>query len=208
MDLFDSLAEPQHNLLPFDGEAFYLGTIFTQEEADYYFDTLKREIEWSADQLTLYGKQIHSRRTVAWHGDKPYRYSYSNNTKVAKPWSDTLKILKDTVQQETKVRFNACLLNYYHSGKVGMAWHSDDETELIKQHTIASISFGESRDFVFKHKTSQKKVGLKLANGSLLIMRGSTQQHWLHSLPIRQNITAPRINLTFRAIAEHTADYT
>jgi len=97
--------------------------------------------------------------------------------------------------------FNSCLLNLYHDGTEGMTWHSDAEHELKKHGAIASLSFGAQRKFAFKHKETKEKIELVLEDGSLLLMKGVTQDYWLHCLAPSKRITTPRINLTFRQIA-------
>src|ERR671910_392163 len=82
------------------------------------------------------------------------------------------------------------------------AWHGDSEKSLGTNNTIASLSFGAERKFLFKHKQTKQTVSLVLEHGSLLIMRDATQANWLHSLPKSKDVTRPRINLTFRTILE------
>jgi len=108
--------------------------------------------------------------------------------------------IKDKVEKASSETYNSCLLNLYHNGEEGMGWHTDNEKELKKEGAIASVSFGAVRKFAFKHKKTQEKVELTLDNGSLLVMKGTTQSHWLHRLPPSKKITTPRINLTFRTI--------
>jgi alkylated DNA repair dioxygenase AlkB len=108
--------------------------------------------------------------------------------------------LKKLIEHKTGEQFNSCLLNLYHSGDEGMAWHSDGEKDLKKNGAIGSLSFGAERKFAFKHKESKEKIDLYLEHGSLLIMKGKTQTHWLHRLPPTKKIKTPRINLTFRSI--------
>jgi alkylated DNA repair dioxygenase AlkB len=81
-----------------------------------------------------------------------------------------------------------------------MAYHSDDEKSLKKHAAIASLSLGAERPFLFQHKISKKTVSVNLENGSLLLMKGETQSHWLHRLPLSKIIKQPRINLTFRSM--------
>ena len=81
-----------------------------------------------------------------------------------------------------------------------MAWHSDGEKDLKKNGAIASLSFGAERKFAFKHKQTGEVVNTFLEHGSLLVMKGTTQTHWLHRLPPTTKVTTPRINLTFRTI--------
>lgn len=197
MDLFN----PQsRNLLPRDGEAIYFGPLCTANEADELFAALMEEIDWQHDRVKLYGREIVTKRQVAWHGDAAFQYTYSHNTKTALPWTPTLQNIKQMVEAESADSFNCCLLNLYHSGEEGMAWHADDEKELLPYGAIASVSLGAPRRFVFRHKADKEKAEILLAHGSLLLMRGTTQSHWEHSLPVMKRANGARINLTFRTI--------
>ena len=198
LDLFTSSST---NLLPHNGQVYYSPAIIPREKAEDHFKNLLQSITWKQDEVIIHGKHITTRREIAWYGDKRYSYHYSNTTKVALPWTRELLILKKIVEKETKTVFNACLLNLYHSGNEGVSWHSDDEAALEKYGIIASLSLGAERDFIFKHKKTGEKVSILLERGSLLTMQGSTQQHWLHTLPKTTKVSEPRINLTFRKMA-------
>ena len=202
MQLFDIEADPRHNHLPYDGTVQYYGKVIQEMVADDYFEKLMQNIAWENDQAIILGRQITTKRKVAWYGDQGYEYTYSNVNRYALPWTVELLELRQRVQQLTGERFNSCLLNLYHTGEEGMAWHSDDETDLKKNGAIASLSFGAERKFAFKHKQSKEKVELYLEHGSLLVMKDTTQSHWLHSLPPTKKVTTARINLTFRTIVE------
>lgn len=200
MDLFNLQALHQINLLPKDGIVNYYGKIFSQAEADHYLHTLLDHVEWKNDRAIIFGKEIITKRKVAWYGDQAFEYTYSNTTKRALPWTSELLVLKSKIELQTGEHFNSCLLNLYHSGDEGMAWHSDEEIDLKKNGAIASVSFGAERKFAFKHKIDKETVVLTLSHGSLLVMKGTTQSHWLHRLPPTKRINKPRINLTFRTI--------
>ncbi|MBP9787444.1 MAG: alpha-ketoglutarate-dependent dioxygenase AlkB, partial [Acinetobacter sp.] len=129
-----------------------------------------------------------------------FEYTYSNIHKYALPWTKELLELKVLVESLTGESFYSCLLNLYRTGEEGMAWHSDDETDLKRDGAIASLSFGAERKFAFKHKHSKEKVELYLEHGSLLVMKDKTQSYWLHRLPPTKKINTARINLTFRTI--------
>lgn len=202
MQLFDIEADPRHNHLPYDGTVQYYGKVIQEMVADDYFEKLMQNIAWENDQAIIFGRQITTKRKVAWYGDQGYEYTYSNVNRYALPWAVELLELRQRVQQLTGERFNSCLLNLYHTGEEGMAWHSDDETDLKKNGAIASLSFGAERKFAFKHKQSKEKVELYLEHGSLLVMKDTTQSHWLHRLPPTKKVTTARINLTFRTIVE------
>lgn len=203
MSLFPKVFDPSINLLPYDGNVHYHGPILNPLEASDYYNRLLSNIEWKNDVANMFGKRIVTKRKVAWHGAKPFEYTYSNNTKLALPWTPELIELKSLIEQASTETFNSCLLNLYHNGSEGMAWHSDGETDLKKNGAIASVSFGAERKFAFKHKESKEKVSLTLEHGSLLIMAGTCQKHWMHRLPPTKKIHSPRINLTFRTIVNH-----
>lgn len=198
MDLFNT----SNNLLPHDGWAQYYGRIFDQKTADTYLTDLLDKIAWEHDQAVIFGKRIVTKRKVAWYAAQNFEYTYSNTTKEALLWTDELRALKERVEKETQESYNSCLLNLYHDGNEGMAWHSDGEKDLKKHGAIASLSFGAQRKFCFKHKTTQQKVDVFLEHGSLLLMKDEIQDHWLHRLPPTKKVSTPRVNLTFRTIVQ------
>jgi alkylated DNA repair dioxygenase AlkB len=188
------------NILPFDGQADYYGTVMETADARVYMERLMTDIEWRNDEAVIFGRHIVTRRKVAWYGDNPYGYKYSGIVREALPWTADLLELKRLTEELTRMSYNSCLLNLYHDGEEGMAWHSDDEKELAPGGAIASLSFGVERRFLFRHKGTRETVELSLAPGSLLVMRGATQDRWLHSLPKMKRVTRPRVNLTFRTM--------
>lgn len=202
MDLFEQLQGSPVNLLPHDGCVQYYGAVVSAQQADLHYDTLLKTIEWRNDAAIIFGKKIITKRKVAWYGSAPFSYTYSKTTKTALPWTDELLVLKDIAQRESGETYNSCLLNLYHDGSEGMAWHSDGEKDLKKNGAIASLSFGAERKFAFKHKQSKQTVTKVLQHGSLLVMKDTTQTHWLHRLPPTKTVRSPRINLTFRTIIE------
>jgi alkylated DNA repair dioxygenase AlkB len=186
------------NILPYDGVVKYYGQVMDAAEADSYLQILLDTIAWKNDEAIIFGRHIITKRKVAWYGDSGFDYTYSGTTRRALDWTPELLTLKALTEQLTGDRFNSCLLNLYHTGDEGMAWHSDDEKMLQKDGSIASFSFGAERKFSLKHRVSKEGTSLMLEPGSLLVMKGATQSHWLHSLPKSKRVTEPRVNLTFR----------
>ena len=205
MQLFDFPADPSINLLPGDGIVHYYGKLMSSEEAAAMAEALLNRIEWRNDEAVIYGKRIITKRKVAWYGEEPFTYTYSNTTKTALPWTPELLALKSLAEKHSGETYNSCLLNLYHDGSEGMAWHSDGEKDLRKNGAIGSLSFGAERKFCFKHKQKGEKIDVFLEAGSLLVMKGETQTHWLHRLPPSTKIHQPRINLTFRTIVTKSA---
>lgn len=202
MDLFDNDINSAVNLLPKDGIVNYYGKVLSRQEADHYLEKLLKTIEWRNDEAVIFGKHIVTKRKVAWYGERPFEYTYSNITKQALPWTKELLALKTLIEANTSETYNSCLLNLYHNGAEGMAWHSDGEKDLKKNGAIGSLSFGAERKFAFKHKVTKETVALHLEHGSILVMKGATQSHWLHRLPPTKTVTKLRVNLTFRTIMD------
>ena len=198
MDLFNQ--DIVQNILPYDGEAVYHGLVLSRKECDFFYNNLMNEIPWENDQAIVFGKHFITKRKVAWFGDREYNYTYSGVTKQAHIWTAELLQLKKIVEEKSGTSYNSCLLNLYHDGSEGMAWHSDGEKTLLENGTIGSLTLGAERKFSFKHKESKQRVDVILENGSLLLMQGTTQKNWLHRLPPSKKVHSPRINLTFRTI--------
>jgi alkylated DNA repair dioxygenase AlkB len=205
MELFDFPSDPSVNLLPGEGIVNYYGKLMSESEATTMAQALLDRIEWRNDEAVIYGKRIITKRKVAWYGEEAFSYTYSNTTKTALPWTPELLFLKNLAEKHSGETYNSCLLNLYHDGSEGMAWHSDGEKDLRKNGAIASLSFGAERKFCFKHKKSGEKIDVFLEAGSLLVMKGETQTHWLHRLPPTTKVHQPRINLTFRTIVTTSA---
>lgn len=197
MDLFNENTTNE-NLLPKDGELMYHGILLNAEESERFFNALMEKIDWYNDKSIIYGKELTTKRKVAWYGSKAFEYTYSGTTKIASEWIDELLALKQLIELYTDSMYNSCLLNLYHSGEEGMAWHSDGEKDLVENGSIACLSLGAQRRFDFKHKITGEKKHFELPNGSLIEMLGETQKHWLHRIAPTVKVKKPRISLTFR----------
>ena len=167
---------------------------------DALLQTIIDDTEWRQEEITVYGKPYLQPRLSAWYGD--LGYSYTGIRLEPLPWTPALLDIKHRVETLVKQQFNSVLLNYYRDQNDSMGMHSDDERELGPEPAIASLSLGEERTFLLKHKSRKdlKTVKLALSAGSLLLMQGQTQQYWRHGINKERLICGPRINLTFRTI--------
>ena len=185
-----------------DAEIEYYSNFFDVESSNYFFEKLKTEIYWQQDPIKLFGKQFLQPRLTSFYGDESKSYSYSNMTMYPHKWTPLLLELKNKVESFSNIKFSSVLLNYYRDGKDSNGWHADNEKELGKNPIIASVSFGAERFFHLKHNENKaKQIKILLENGSLLIMKGTTQHYWKHQIPKTTKKVGERINLTFRQIA-------
>ncbi len=156
---------------------------------------------WRQEPIKLFGKAIMQPRLTALYGNPDKPYGYSGIEMEAFPWTDFLMEIKTKVERKAQVIFTHVLLNYYRDGRDSMGWHRDNEAVLGPNPTIASLSFGETREFQIRHYFEKNvKQKIPLEHGSLLIMSGSSQHYWQHQIPKTSKNLGPRINLTFRKI--------
>lgn len=203
--IFDDLFPAQTTLerIPLeDAEVYYLRELPLAQTAQAVMGQLIDEIPWRAENIVVWGKIFPQPRLIAWYGDNGTSYTYSGIPHDPLPWTDTLIDIKNRVEQIAGTDFNSVLLNYYRNHRDSMGLHSDDEPELGGRPIIASLSLGEERTFILKHKTRRdlKSVRLKLASSSLLLMKGDTQHCWKHGIEKEKRLCGPRVNLTFRRI--------
>ena len=200
-----SLFESQYDNTPIqldmpDANLKYYANFIPPTQATSIMQSLQQSLSWRQEQITLYGKTHDVPRLQAWYGDENADYQYSNLSMRPLRWDPALLELKQKCEHACNNHFNSVLANLYRHGQDGIGRHADNEPELGRQPVIASLSFGEVRNFDFYHNQSKEKVRLPLENGSLLIMSGNTQTHWQHSVAKTKKELAARINLTFRYI--------
>ena len=144
-------------------------------------------------------------RLVAWYGS--FDYVYSGVTHRAVALTPTLAALRARVETfvfgESRGQYQGVLLNQYRDGRDSVGFHADDESMIRKDSPIASLSLGGTRAFHLAHhpphgQPRAASVELALTHGSLLVMGGTIQRHWRHSVPKEPSVRAGRINLTFR----------
>ena len=177
-----------------------LHTDWSQVAADDLAQVSFANIQWRQDYITMFGKTLPLPRLTSWYGDAGKSYTYSGITTHPNPWNEGLAYFKQRIEALTGLHFNSVLLNWYRNGEDHLHWHADDEAELGHNPCIASLNFGEARDFLLKRRDDGSKLCIPSSHGSLLVMRGGVQHHWLHAVPKRKRVQGSRFNLTFRVI--------
>jgi alkylated DNA repair dioxygenase AlkB len=185
-----------------DAEIYYLRCLPLIGSPEAVMHRLIREVPWREESITVWTKSYRQPRLTAWYGDDGANYTYSGIALAPLPWTGILTDIKDRVETIAGSAFNSVLLNYYRNERDSIGMHSDDEPELGLRPVIASLSLGAERVFILKHKTRKniKSLHLRLASGSLLLMKGETQHCWKHGIEKEAHHCDPRVNLTFRRV--------
>jgi len=164
------------------------------------YQRLLAEQNWPDNRYQFAGREFVLPRLQTWHADAGIRYSYSNNLLLTRPWTALLSEIRAEIETFLGIGFNSVLVNCYRNGEDYVGYHADNEAELGEQPWIASLSFGTTRTFAFRHKKTAEQQSIQLDHGDLLLMHPAFQHNWFHSIPLEPNITQSRINLTFRLV--------
>lgn len=183
-----------------DGELSLIPDFLSEQESDSLYQQLQQETHWRQDDIFLFGRQVKIPRMQAFQGAPGIQYRYSGLSMETEPWHPRVLAIKQRLENLSGSHFNSVLLNYYRNGRDSMGWHSDDEPELGSSPVIASLSLGDTRRFLLRHRFDKSipQQELLLNNGSVLIMAGKLQHNWQHSIPKTAKAMQGRINLTFR----------
>lgn len=204
MDLFNQKPKPREfeKIALMDGEIWFMPNFMPPDKANSYFRILLDTIKWRQEEIKLFGKTHPVPRETAWYGYEGFNYKYSGILCNPDTWTKELLEIKKVIEHFLpSENFNSVLLNLYRDGNDKVSWHADDEAGLGTNPVIASVSLGATRRFDLKHKTEKdQKFQLELQPGSLVIMKGALQHHWLHQIPVQKKIKNTRINLTYRTI--------
>lgn len=192
--------ESEGELLPCDGSAILYPQFLSPTEADDILARLLDEEPWESHAIALFGRRVLEPRMSVWHGDEGRSYTYSGTQRAPVPWTPLLAELRDRCGEKAGTCFNGLLANLYRNGQDSMGWHSDDEAALGPEPVIASLSLGAERRFDLRHRLTGQSISALLPHGSLLVMSGLSQSHWMHRVARTARVSSARVNLTFRRL--------
>ncbi len=198
--IFDEDPDYGPNLLSRDGKAVVHHDAIDPRRASELFVVLASSLAWKVHTVFVFGRWVEQPRLTAWYGNEDVPYRYSGSELRPHSWTPELVELRELCEQIADARFNSVLANQYRHGNDSVAWHADNEPELGVEPVIASVSLGAERRFDLRHRATGETVQVPLRPGSVLVMSGRTQEHWVHQVAKTRRPVGSRINLTFRWI--------
>ena len=198
MDLFEQQVIPLQLSPDRQSEITFWPSWLGSTEADDLLAIAIDQVTWRQDNIHIAGKSIPIPRLQNWYGDPTTSYTYSRIKLQAVAFPPWMELLRRRVERQTGNCFNRTLVNYYRDGQDSVDWHADDERELGPEPIIASVSLGQERAFLLRHKTTKERLKINLPHGSLMMMGPGIQEHWHHSVAKDKNVVGSRINFTFR----------
>jgi alkylated DNA repair dioxygenase AlkB len=163
--------------------------------ADELLSELLATVPWRAERRQMYDRVLDVPRLVSFHDltveDPPH------------PGLSRLRRrLNDIYAGELGEPFTTAGLCWYRDGSDSVAWHGDTIGRSSTQDTmVAIVSLGATRTFALRprDRTSQgRSLRLPQAHGDLLVMGGSCQRTWEHSIPKTSSTTGARVSIQFR----------
>jgi alkylated DNA repair dioxygenase AlkB len=148
------------------------------------FELLRDRIVWKSESRVMY------ERTV----EVPRQYSVIANDGALHP---VLGRMREALDARYATRFERLSVALYRDGRDSVAWHGDYVARRMPEALVATISVGAPRKFLLRPTGGGKSIALSLGWGDLLVMGGSCQRTWQHSVP-KVAHAEPRIAIMYR----------
>jgi alkylated DNA repair dioxygenase AlkB len=153
---------------------------------DLLFEQLERSLAWRTETRRMYDRKVATPRLLATIAA----------TEVAGGVLEAMRRALSARYGEDFVRVTAAL---YRDGNDSVAWHGDKIGRSSTEDTmVAIVSLGATRVFALRPHGGGKSLRLAHRHGDLLVMGGSCQRTWEHSIPKTTRPVGPRISIQFR----------
>lgn len=148
------------------------------------FEELSKSVSWRTVQETLYDKTVDAPRLVATLPDDG-------------PVHPVLEEMRHVLSIRYATKFERISLALYRSGSDSVAWHGDRIARRMNSTLVATVSVGAPRRFLLRPRGGGRSRRFHLGWGDLIVMGGSCQRTWQHSVP-KVAHADPRIAIMFR----------
>lgn len=160
--------------------------------ADVLFDRLVDTVPWRAERRQMYERVLDVPRLLSWYGEEA---ALPDPVLV-----QARRELSNHYRAELGERFVTAGMCYYRDGRDSVAWHGDTIGRGARIDTmVAIVSLGTPRTLLLRPRGGGG-VSLRheLGHGDLIVMGGSCQRTWEHSIPKTARQVGPRISIQFR----------
>lgn len=159
--------------------------------ADELLDALVANVPWHEERMHMYDSTVRVPRLLA---------RYAQGDVLPHPVLEAARsALNAHYAEELGEPFVSAGLCLYRDGNDSVAWHGDRVARESPHDTmVAIISLGVRRPFGLRPKAGGAGLRLQPGHGDLLVMGGSCQRTWLHSIPKVANCLGARMSIQFR----------
>jgi len=156
--------------------------------ADALFDELLHTTPWQAHEVPMYGQRLPQPRLSA-------RWVRSPHDPVLPA---VIGAMADALSSRYGVTFDSVGANLYRTERDSVPWHGDRVLRTVPVATVAVVSLGATRAFQLRPRGGGPSVTFNPGPGDLVVMGGTCQRTWQHTVPKRAGPIGPRISVTFR----------
>jgi alkylated DNA repair dioxygenase AlkB len=155
------------------------------------FSRLVETVPWRAEKRHMYDKVVDIPRLLCFYGE---------GAELPDPaLAAALRALNAHYGAELGELFRTAGLCLYRDGQDSVAWHGDTTGRGSRQDTmVAIVSLGTPRAFLLRPRGGGTSLRYEVGHGDLLVMGGSCQRTWEHSVPKTAQAVGPRISVQFR----------
>jgi alkylated DNA repair dioxygenase AlkB len=152
---------------------------------DVLFEQLEAQLAWRTEKRRMYDQIVTTPRLLA---SVPA-------TDVCGGIIERMRLALSDRYGEAFVRTTAAL---YRDGNDSVAWHGDTVARDLEQAIVATLSLGQPRKFLLRPTAGGSSMSYQLGRGDLVVMGGTCQRTWRHSIPKIAHAAGPRIAVMFR----------
>jgi alkylated DNA repair dioxygenase AlkB len=155
--------------------------------ADTLFERLLATVAWQERERPMYDQVLPEPRLSHWWG-----------ARGEASWPEGIAAIADALVSRYGTGFDALGANLYRDGSDSVAWHGDRVYREQEVALVAVLSLGSRRRFLLRPKGGGASVRLDPAPGDLIVMGGTCQRTWQHSVPKTARPVGPRLSVTLR----------
>ena len=187
--------------------------------ADALFERLAQAVPWQAERRWMYDQVVAVPRLLSYYGaDDPLPDPALAEARAA---------LDKHYRPEIGESLCTAGLCLYRDGRDSVAWHGDTSGRRVKETIVAIVSLGTPRALMLRPRNAGQggrppratrnhagqagrspggtgyddggqTLRYLVGHGDLLVMGGTCQRTWEHSVPKTAKPTGPRISVQFR----------
>ena len=175
---------------------------FIPDKNRYNLTSLKKDLNLNFDTISVAqnGKKVKviEQRGTCWLSNDELTFEYSQKSMIPQKIPSLIHEIKIMVEKKFNTTFDGILVNYYPDGKSSMGYHSDPIEDKWDNKFVV-ISFGDSRNFIFREKLNKdNKVTYKFNDGDLIYMFDNCQEIYEHSVRKNKCSDLERLSLVFK----------
>jgi alkylated DNA repair dioxygenase AlkB len=152
------------------------------EGADALFTQLADSAPWGEHERYMYDRKVAEPRLTTRAWDDP---------------PDPLPAMARALSDHYGEDLSSISANLYRDGRDSVAWHGDRVGRRRAETVVAIVSLGSPRRFLLRPKGGGPSRRLVPNPGDLLVLGGTCQRTWEHSVP-KCASAGPRISIMFR----------